>query len=151
MDLYIGGDSLLAISAREEMPAYSTLMRWLKDNESFRKALDAAREVRAVHFEERALEAAEAARDKDDVPAARLKFDAAVWAAGVHHPERYGKKTTIAGDAKRPVVFRIATGVPDPAPAALEPAKQVVQEAAQAEAIEAESRPVVEESEAVTQ
>lgn len=111
-DMYIAGKSLHAISAIEGMPSYGSILRWMKECEDFRKAIEAARLLRATHFEEMALEAAHEPNDKDDVPAARLRYDANVWAAEVNNPQQYGKKTTVQGDASRPIVFQVSTGVP---------------------------------------
>lgn len=114
LELYLGGESLHAIASREGMPSYQTILRWSKDNAVFKKELIAARETRALHFEERAINAAENAIERDDVPAARLKFDAYAWAAEKADPARFGKRTNIAGDAASPVKFIVQTGVPDP-------------------------------------
>jgi hypothetical protein len=111
-EMYEGGVSLTEIGRTEALPSYPTILRHIKDSESFRKKIEAARTVRALHFEERALEQAESALSKDDVPQARLAFDANVWAAEVNDPMRYGKKTTLTGDPSKPIAFTIVTGVP---------------------------------------
>lgn len=113
-DMYIAGQSLYKISTVSGMPSYTSLLRWFRDNADFRAMIEAGRQLRALHHEEEALRAAEEADHKDDVPAARLKFDAHAWAAEVNDPARYGKKTTIGGDPSRPIVFKISTGVPEP-------------------------------------
>jgi hypothetical protein len=112
-DLYVGGMSLHKIAQVEGMPSYGSILRWYKENQDFRQLIDTARSLRAIYHEERALEVAENADSKDDVPAARLKFDAHVWAAEVNDPAKYGKKTTVQGNPDRPIVFQISTGVPD--------------------------------------
>lgn len=112
-EMYLEGYSLHAISQMDGMPSYGALLRWMKDDADFRKRLDVARQVRARHFEEEAIRLAMAATIKEDVPAARLQFDACVWAAEVNNPQMYGKKTTIAGDLEHPPVFYISTGVPE--------------------------------------
>lgn len=113
-DLYLEGKSLRSISMMPEMPSYSTIMKWLKQNPEFRALIDGARATRALHFEEEAINAAELCVDKDDAPAARLKFDAYRWGAEVSDPTRFGKRTTIAGDPDKPVQFIISTGFPEP-------------------------------------
>jgi len=111
-DYYASGLSLHAIAAMDGMPSYGMILRWVKEDAGLRQALEGARVVRALHFEEEALRAAEAAIDKDDVPAARLKFDGYVWGAKVNNPDRYGNKTQLSGDPDRPLTFNISTGVP---------------------------------------
>lgn len=111
---YSEGMSLHAISRVTGMPAYATLLKWVKNNGVFRDKLDGARIARALHFESKAIDEADAATDAKDTPAQRLKYDAAVWAASVNDPERYGKRTTIQGDMSRPLQFVIMTGVPAP-------------------------------------
>ena len=113
-EAYIAGNSLHAISKMEGMPSYGTILRWTKDNSKFGTCLGNARKTRALHFEEKVVEAIEAPRDKDDVPQAKLKMDGYQWLAGVNNPEVYGKRTTVAGDASKPIVFTIITGVPAP-------------------------------------
>ncbi len=112
-DLYLAGWSLHKISAIEGMPAYGTLLKWYKDNRDFRLLIDGARATRALHHEQEAMKAVEDAKVPGDVPVARLKFDAHVWAAEVNDPSKFGKKTTIQGDPNRPIVFQISTGVPE--------------------------------------
>lgn len=112
IEMYLAGASLHKISDTEGFPSYGSILRWLKDDEQFRKEVEAARLIRAWHHEEEALKAADDATEKDEVPAARLKFDAHVWAAEVNNPAQYGKKTTVSGDLTRPIIFTVVTGVP---------------------------------------
>jgi hypothetical protein len=121
VDHFTEGKSLFRISHEAGMPSYGTILRWLHGNKPFRDRLNAAREVRAIHFEEQALDAAENVSDKDEVPAARLKFDAMKWAAEVNDAARFGKRTTIAGDQNNPVQFIISTGFPDLLPEQKQP------------------------------
>jgi hypothetical protein len=117
IERYEGGMSLSRIGLMEDMPCYSTILRHIKNSADFREKIQAARMVRALHFEDQALEVAAAesgAIGKDDVPGARLAYDANVWAAGVNDPTRYGKKITHAGDASNPIAFTVVTGVPQP-------------------------------------
>lgn len=121
-DLYQNGQSLMAISRIEGMPGYSTINKWIKQNTEFRSLLDGARQSRAVLFEEKAIAVAtNEGLGKDDVPAARLAFDAFCWGAAVNDPGRYGKKTTVSGDPDKPFTFVIKTGVPDPLPHQMPP------------------------------
>ena len=108
---YAEGKSLAAISRLAEMPAYSTLLRWVKENSVLRAALEGVRQVRALHFEDRALEVCEEATGKD---ADRLKFEGNKWAAEVNDPARYGKKVTHSGDASNPITIQVITGFGEP-------------------------------------
>lgn len=114
-DLYTEGMPLTQICKIEGLPTYTTVSAWVKKHAVFREMLEAGRVARAVHFEEKALEAAEMPTGKDDVPQARLLYDAAVWAASVNDPVRYGKRTVVSGDPDSPLQLVVVTGVPEPA------------------------------------
>jgi len=111
---FMEGKTLREISRMEGMPDFQCLTQWLKSDEGFRKEMNACREVRAMIFEDDAIEAATLPCDKDDVPSARLQFDGFKWAAEVNDASRYGKKTTVEGNAAKPITFIIQTGFPEP-------------------------------------
>ena len=96
------------------MPTPTTVHKWMRENKLFRDRFQTMRMVKALVHEEQALEAAESAFHKDDVPAARLKFDAHKWAAEINDPGTYGKKTTIEGNPDKPLTFIIQSGFPEP-------------------------------------
>lgn len=110
---YLEGESLLSISRDPAVPSYATILKWARDNDGFRNQLKNARQLRALHMEEMALQVAEATEDKDDVPAAKLKVDTYKWVAEVSDPDTYGKKTTVQGNASAPIMIVVKTGVPD--------------------------------------
>lgn len=111
---YIQGKSLHWIAAHlGEMPAYQTILKWSKNHPDFSKMLRSVREARALHFEDAAIEAAEAATGKD---ADRLKFEAYKWGAEVNDPGTYGKKVTHSGDAGAPIILQVVTGFGPPNP-----------------------------------
>lgn len=117
VDRYIEGESLSKIAKTDGMPSYTAILNWTKNNDVFRKMMDGARAARALNFEDKALSAADEVldmEDKDRAAVARLRFDAFKWGAEVNDPAQYGKKTTISGDASKPIVFQIVTGVPAP-------------------------------------
>lgn len=118
VELYMEGFSFTKICERPDMPSLSSFNRWLANNKEFKTrimaAREARREARAIHYEDKAIEAAESAVDKDDAPAARLRFDAYKWGAEVNDPSKYGKKVTHAGDSGNPIKFVISTGFPEP-------------------------------------
>lgn len=132
LDRYISGTSLHKLAQDPGMPSYATLLRWVKDHPEFAPEFEKARLLRAVHFEEKAIQAAESATSPQDTPAERLRYDAYRWAAEVSDGARYGKKVTHSGDPDRPIIFQVTTGVPAPLPP-----PQEITEAAQ-EVIEGE-------------
>lgn len=107
------GKSLRAISAQSEMPSYNALLRWSKEHPELSKMLRAVREARARHFEDAAIEAAEAAEGKD---ADRLKVDTYKWAAEVNDPVTYGKKLAHSGEVKGGFTINVVTGFGPPNP-----------------------------------
>jgi hypothetical protein len=111
IDAYSQGTSLLAISRKSEMPAYSTLLKWSKNHPEFSKMLRAVREARALHFEDAAIEAAENAQGKD---ADRLKFEAYKWGAEVNDPATYGKKLAHSGQLAGGITLQVVTGFGPP-------------------------------------
>lgn len=113
LDCYIEGKSLPSIAALEGFPSYGTILRWLHTHDEFRTEFEKARTLRAINFEEKAIEAAEEPVNKDDVPQATLKVNTYKWAAETNGPERYGKKMTVQGDSTKPVVFQVISGVPE--------------------------------------
>lgn len=108
-DLYAQNMSLYRISQQAEMPAYQTLLRWVKKHPELREALDAVRTTRALVYEDKALQVAEEACGKD---ADRIKLEAYRWAAEVNDPARYGKKGVQTTES-RPTVIIVQTGFPD--------------------------------------
>lgn len=111
LELYVAGVPLPKIAEHRDMPCYTTMLRWLTDHPEFKRKFEAARLLRAIHFEQVALDAACSASDKEDVPAARLKFDAFKWGAEVNDAARYKKQ--VATEQTHRVQFTIVTGVPD--------------------------------------
>jgi hypothetical protein len=111
------GFSLHALSKEEGLPSYGSMLRRIRDDSGFRERLDAARAARAYHLEDKMLAIAESElTDKDVVPGARLRFDIYNRGAEVGAPEKFGKKVTVAGDQSRPIIFKVLSGVPEPAP-----------------------------------
>lgn len=123
-DYFTQGRSLSAIAKIDGMPSYGAIMRWYQTNKDFRKLIDDSRATRALFHEEEAIGAVDTALDSDDkdrVALARLRFDTHTWAAGINDATRFGKKTTIEGNADKPITFVIKTGIPDPLPHQVQP------------------------------
>lgn len=86
------GKSLLELSRRDDMPGYSTVMRWIEANhDGFRDKYARAREIQGHVRAEMAVEAAENA---GDAGLGRLAYDALKWHAGKLLPKVYGEKST---------------------------------------------------------
>ena len=68
---------------------YRAICRWRHENESFDRRVREALGCRALFFEEKALEIAGTVQHADEVPGARLRFDALKWATAVSDPVRY--------------------------------------------------------------
>ena len=108
--LYLEGCSLLSISKKPGFPSYATMSDWKVKHPSFRLGLEQLRKFRGQHFEEKAVELAEEAKEYN-VASSKLKVDTYKWAAEVSDPEVYGKKTKLIGDPNAPVSFIIDTGI----------------------------------------
>jgi hypothetical protein len=114
LDHYIEGMSLRAICKLPEMPGYSTVLKWVKDNPEFKREFEGARVARAIAYEDEIISIAESAQflEKDQIPGSRLSFDAYNRLAEANDQSRFGKKTTVSGDGKAPITFIINTGFP---------------------------------------
>ncbi len=94
---------------------FRTFQYWMKHQPHFREMIEGTHQMRAMLLEEEAMKAVHCDDGKDDVPGARLRFDAAMALAAVNNPNKYGKKTVVEGNSDKPIVFRVVTGVPAPA------------------------------------
>lgn len=112
IDAHIQGQTLRKIAEDlPGMPDYRTLLRWSKEVQAFREALYGLRDVRAFHYEQMCIEAAEAAQGKD---ADRLKVETYRWAAEVNDPTRYGpKRASGGGDGNVQVIINTGFGAPN--------------------------------------
>lgn len=90
------GDSLAEICRDEEMPAYRTVMRWLKDDEAFRRNYASAREDQG-HADADAIAdiAKRILKGEIEPSAGRAAIDALKWTAGKRQPKVYGDATTL--------------------------------------------------------
>lgn len=82
------GESLTAIGADPAMPAYGTVLKWVRLNPGFRAMYAAARAVQGdVLIDEACDVAAQATRES--VPLSRLRFDVIRWRAALLAPKKY--------------------------------------------------------------
>jgi hypothetical protein len=106
------GKSLSAICRERGMPPLDAIFRWRRDHPEFDAQIREAKRMRAEYFEEKAIEAAEEAKEST-AKASRLKFDAYSWGAEVNDRSQYGKQTKVTGDPSQPIAFTVVTGVPE--------------------------------------
>ena len=87
------GQSLLQILREKGMPNYSTVMRWLEADESFRDNYARAREAQGDAYADRIDDVADRVLSGEiDPQAARVAIDALKWSAGKRLPKKYGDK-----------------------------------------------------------
>jgi len=96
-----GGESLLSICRDERFPTDTAVRIWaLQDREGFFSEYTRARNMGLDVRAERVLELARGV-DKEDVPRARLEFDAERWYLSKLAPKVYGDATLLKhGDAE---------------------------------------------------
>ncbi len=115
------GKSLRSICRDDAMPAISTVMGWLFDDNhgEFSEQYAHAREAQADVLFDEALEIADDAAadwtmdgngktvlDHEHVQRSRLRVDTRKWAAGKLAPKRYGDKIQHTGDGGGPIRVR---------------------------------------------
>lgn len=105
------GNSLRMIARRPGFPSLQIMRRWRTDHPEFEERLRNARKDRADYYVDKVIDAAEAATDKEDAPAAKIKIDAFRWAAGVDDPDMYANKAKVQGDAAVPITIIVNTGI----------------------------------------
>lgn len=92
------GESLRTICADEDMPAKSTVFKWLSQNKDFADQYARAREEQAETLALEIVEIADGAAFADDsvviTARDRLRVDARKWVASKLKPKVYGDKTT---------------------------------------------------------
>lgn len=93
------GNSLVSILKEDdELPSYTTVMKWLRQYPEFAANYARAREDQADHDADKIGDIAErVVKGKLDPNAARVAIDAYKWAAGKRKPKVYGEKLAIGG------------------------------------------------------
>lgn len=105
----VDGMSLTEVCKLPNMPGYSVLCRWRRQEPWIEHALEQARRDRAEAMRDQALAEALAA-DEDNASAQRLKVDTLKWGASVDH-ERYNPKTKVEATINTPTVIQVVTGI----------------------------------------
>lgn len=94
------GKSLREFCLLESNPGYSTVMRWLMQNEVFRDKYRAAREYQAHNDADRMNQIIEQVASGELTPdKGRVMMDGLKWTAGRRLPKVYGDKLALGGDA----------------------------------------------------
>ena len=110
------GKSLRSICQAEEMPAKSSVFKWLSQHKEFADQYARAREAQADALFDEILEIADDGRNdsytdedgnertnQDVIARSRLRVDARKWMAGKLRPKKYGEKLELAGDPQNPL------------------------------------------------
>jgi transposase-like protein len=100
--LIASGESVRAISQRDDMPAESTIYLWLAKESAFSERYARAREQQADVYAQEIVSIADEAKDAQ---IARLQMDARKWAASKLAPKKYGDKLDLnhGGQKNNPV------------------------------------------------
>lgn len=118
------GESLRSICRDEDMPAASTVFKWLVDIPPFSEQYARARETQADSLFDEMLDIADDARNDwmdrrgeedagwvangEHIQRSRLRIDARKWMAGKLRPKKYGDKLQHTGaDGEGPVTVVI--------------------------------------------
>lgn len=84
------------LKQREDMPSYSTVMRWIRDNPEFAEMYTRACEDMADNDADKISDVAERViRGEIEPQAARVAIEAYKWSAGKRRPRKYGDKIEI--------------------------------------------------------
>lgn len=108
-ELIAEGQSLRKICDRGDMPAKSTVFKWLAQQPSFADQYAHAREAQADTLFDDVLAIADQydtlseAVNPDLIQRAKLRIDARKWMAGKLRPKKYGEKLELSGDAESPL------------------------------------------------
>lgn len=130
-ELLADGKSMRTICKQENMPALSTVFKWLRDYPEFSEQYAKAKEMQADALFEEVLDIADDGSNDtyqaidgnggvvervntDVIARSRLRVDARKWMAGKLRPKKYGEKIeqTVQGPDGGALQFAVVTGVP---------------------------------------
>jgi hypothetical protein len=86
------GRKLIDICADEDMPARTTVYRWIGEDTSFRDMYTKAREERGDLYADEIVDIAD---NEPDYQKARVRIDARKWAASKLNQKNYGDKSEV--------------------------------------------------------
>ena len=119
------GESLRSVCRDDDMPAKSTVLKWLGENEEFSVQYARARTAQADHFADEIIEIADDATndfmerkrkdgsfetvlDAENIQRSRLRVDARKWLMARMAPKKYGGRLVHEGDENdEPVIVNI--------------------------------------------
>ena len=123
------GRSLKAIITKDpDMPAMSTVFKWLLDHSTFSEMYARAREAQADALFDETLDIADESKEDyvkrkhfegadegwevngEAIQRARLRIDTRKWIAGKLRPKKYGERMIMAGDEEMPLEMNITIG-----------------------------------------
>lgn len=97
-DMLAQGKSMVAICGLEDMPAQSTVYKWLKENEEFSERYARAREMQADLYADQIIQIADDCEpEAGSVSKARLQIEARKWTASKLSPKKYGDRLEVDG------------------------------------------------------
>lgn len=102
-ELVVDGKSLRTICLADDMPARSTVLKWLNDHGDFADQYARAREAQQDTYAEEIIHIADTAKDAN---IARLQIDARKWHASKLAPKRYGDKVDVGVDGQIAITVR---------------------------------------------
>lgn len=115
------GSILLAGADGNNLPSYSTIMKWLEEDEKLSEKYARAKEAQADYLADEMLDIADDGKndwmektDKDGqsigwqlngehVQRSKLRIESRKWLMGKLKPKKYGERTTLAGDPENPL------------------------------------------------
>lgn len=110
------GESLRTICGGDDMPAASTVFKWLAEKTEFSEQYARAREKQADFYAEEIIQIADDGRNDtymtengpavnhDAIQRSRLRVDARKWYASKLAPKKYGEKLAVGGAEDLPPI-----------------------------------------------
>jgi hypothetical protein len=102
------GEAMVQVLRDVEMPGYSTVYRWLREERDFREGVGLARDVQGLRLAELGWEAA-CAVTPETAYATRVKLEHLRWYAGKLAPKKYGAIKAADPAAGRHQVMHVYT------------------------------------------
>lgn len=114
------GNTYRKIALMPGMPPVSLMLRWKRESEELRTALQEAEKDRAEIFHSRIVDLAEQglqSLQKDEVPAYKLQIDVLKYLAEADNPDKYKPKPGSENLGSGSVVIQVNTGINRDSPA----------------------------------
>ena len=103
------GKSLTQICRKDNMPCYSTVMKWLRKESPYQKDFleryEIARKMQADYYADEIVEIAD--DSKENIRRSRLRIGARKWIACRLRPKKYGDSTSLKLTDGGPATFRV--------------------------------------------